>query len=83
MELQQMSRGIHPDRSDPHGRGSAFPSSLSAGALPLFLIQTADNGAGDAGNGYFADGLIDRSHVGFEPFNAAETATMPMPPRSS
>jgi hypothetical protein len=71
MELQYMPGGVHLDRTDPHGRGTTYPSWLSTDALPLFLVHTGDNGAGNGGNGYLAGSVVDNSFATFQPLNTA------------
>jgi len=67
-----MSGGLHLDKTDTHGRGVTVPSWLSTGSLPLFMMHTGDNSAGNGGNGYFLGSLIANPNVTFEPVNAAE-----------
>src|SRR5882757_827370 len=72
MDLRYVSDGFHLDRKDMFGREAPVPSWLSADSLPLFPIDTGDNGAGNGGNGYFAGDLIDSSYAAFEPLNMAQ-----------
>src|SRR5262245_4015405 len=72
MELRYMSGGLHLDKADTHGRGVTVPSWLSTGSLPLFMIHTGDNSAGNGGNGYFLGSLIADPSVAFGPLNPAE-----------
>jgi hypothetical protein len=71
MELRYMSGGLHLDKTDTHGRAAPIPSRLSTGSLPLFMIHTGDNSAGNGGNGYFVGSLINNSYAAFEPLNMA------------
>jgi hypothetical protein len=71
MELRYMSGGLHLDKTDTHGRAAPIPSWLSTGSLPLFMIHTGDNSAGNGGNGYFVGSLINNSYAAFEPLNMA------------
>jgi hypothetical protein len=71
MELRYMSGGLHLDKTDTHGRAAPIPSWLSTGSLPLFMIHTGDNSAGNGGNGFFVGSLINNSYAAFEPLNMA------------
>jgi hypothetical protein len=71
MELRYVSGGLHVDKTDTHGRAAPIPSWLSTGSLPLFMIHTGDNSAGNGGNGYFVGSLINNSYAAFEPLNMA------------
>jgi hypothetical protein len=70
MGLQQLSDGFLPNQKDS-GR-EASSTWLSASSLPLFSIDTGDNGAGNGGNGYFSGYLIDSPYAAFEPLNVAQ-----------
>jgi hypothetical protein len=72
MELQYMSGGLNLDRTGSAGSIASIPSWLSTGSLPLFLLHTGDNGAGNGGNGSFAGSLLNDSNATFKPLSLAE-----------
>ena len=69
MGLRQLSDGFHLSQKDL-GR-EASSTWLSTSSLP-FSIDTGDNGAGNAGNGYFSGYQIDSPYASFEPHNVAQ-----------
>ena len=73
MGLRQLSDGFHLSQSDDGREASSM--WLSTSSLPLFSIDTGDNGAGNGGNGYFSGHLIDSPYAAFEPVNVAQSGT--------
>ncbi|SEE94478.1 hypothetical protein SAMN05444161_8024 [Rhizobiales bacterium GAS191] len=71
MELQQVSGGLHLDRTDPHGRAASIPSSLSTGSLPLFLVQTGGNSAGNGGGSHFLGAVVHAAAATYSPVDVA------------
>lgn len=69
MGLRQLSDGFHLSQKDL-GR-EASSTWLSTSSLP-FSIDTGDNGAGNAGNGYFSGYQIDSPYASFAPHNLAQ-----------
>ena len=72
MEPQYMSGGLNLDRTGSGGGIASIPSWLSTGSLPLFLLHTGDNSAGNGGNGSFAGSLPNDSNATFKPLSLAE-----------
>jgi len=70
MGLRNLSDGLHLGQNDLAREASSM--RLSTSSLPLFPIDTGDNGAGNGGNGYFSGYLIDSPYAAFEPQNVAE-----------
>ena len=70
MGFRHLSDGFHLSQKDL-GR-DASSNWLSTSSLPLFSIDTGDNGAGNGGNGYFSGYLIDSPYAAFEPHNVAQ-----------
>ncbi len=68
MELQHMWGGLSLDRTGSGGGIPSIPSWLSTGSLPLFLLHTGDNSAGNGGNG----SLLNDSNATFKPLSLAE-----------
>jgi len=73
MGLRQLSDGFHLSQNDDGREASSM--WLSTSSLPLFSIDTGDNGAGNGGNGYFSGYLIDSPYAAFEPVNVAQSGT--------
>jgi len=71
MGLRHLSDGFH---LKDLGRESSS-TWLSASSLPLFSVDTGDNGAGNGGNGYFSGYLIDSPSATFEPLNVAQAGS--------
>ena len=76
MGVRSVSDGVHFGSKYPLGHDAPGSWWLSADSWPPFpTTHTGDNGAGNGGNGYFAGGLIDRSHAAFEPLNVAQAGS--------
>lgn len=69
MALRHLSDGFYVSQEDP--RREASSTWLSDSSLPLFAVDSGDNGAGNGGNGYFSGYLIDSPYAVFEPQNIA------------
>src|SRR5271166_350467 len=74
MELQHMWGGLSLDRTGSGGGIPSIPSWLSTGSLPLFLLHTGDNSAGNGGNGSFAGSLLNDSNATLRPLSVAKAS---------
>jgi len=75
MGVRSVSDGGHLGIKYPLGYDAPGSWWLSADSWPLFPTHTADNSAGNGGNGYFAGSLIGKSYAAFEPLNVAQAGS--------
>ena len=75
MGVRSVSDGGHLGVKYPLGYDAPGLWWLSADSWPNFPTHTADNSAGNGGNGYFAGSLIGNSYAAFEPLNVAQAGS--------